>query len=122
MTNTLIQKVGGTSFGLLLVDDWLVGMFRTMNDVWHFLEYVGIQLSEGEPVPSEIYIFLITTADNPDHVEILETGKLVKTAITVEGVEKEFFVYTALHDEPNTKEVHNKVLELLPTIIRTLYE
>ena len=44
-----------------MVDDWLLGLFRTNQDVWRFLEYLGEQLEAGEPVPKEIHVFTVAT-------------------------------------------------------------
>ena len=123
MTNKLIQRVGDTMFNLLLVDDWLMGLFYTNNDVWRFLEYLGRQLEAGEEVPNEIYIFTVATTGTPD-VAILEIGKVIKTPTQMpdETEKKDRFVYTAIHEGPEWTEKEEIVRALFPQIMEALYE
>ena len=122
--NPLIQKVGNVMFNLLLIDNWLIGLFRTSNDVWRFLEELGRQLDAGEPVPSEIHIFTVATTGTPE-VNILEMGKILKRPLKMPPDEhgvisiKECFLYTALHDDP---EVEALVRNFFPQIMEVLYE
>lgn len=125
--NPHIQRVGNTMFNLLLVDEWLVGLFRTNNDVWRFLTYLGEQLDAGEPVPNEIHVFTIVTTGTPE-VEILETAKIVKTPLKMppdeNGVVRivECFLYTAIHDGPEVAQLTEIVQSTFPQIMEVLYE
>ena len=101
MANRLIEKAEGYMFNVLIVDEWLVGLFKTNNDAWRFLEYLGERLAEGKKVPDQIYIFMIAVTGIPeDPVKILQTAKVVKKNVRLDmnsDKRTPFFVYTALH-------------------------
>lgn len=99
-SNPNIQRLGNTMFNLLMVDDWLVGLFGNSRDIWRFLEYLGRQLAAGEPVPKEIHVFTVVTTA-PGEIEVLETAKIVRTPLQgpQEKEPKDYFIYTAIHED-----------------------
>lgn len=125
--NPYITKVGGPAFNILMVDDWLVGLFKTNNDIWRFLKYLGVQLSNGEEVPDKVYVFTVVITGVPEApLKILETAKIVKMNLPLDQPEekrKPYFVYTAIHNHQSEhEEVKKKVLTLAPDIMETLHE
>ena len=114
-------------FNLLLIDDWLIGLFGTNNDIWRFLEQLGKQLEAGEPVPKEIYVFTVSHMNLSSETHILETAKIVRTSLNIpsndeEALTKEYFIYTAMHDDPETKRVALVVQKVFHQILKVLYE
>ena len=120
--NVNIQKVGNSVFNLLLIDQWLVGIFRTNNNVWDFLRYLGDQLDAGEPVPKDIFLFTCATTGT-ERPAVLERAKIVRTAIEVSGKPpKDYFLYTAIHNDEEINRVNELVEELFPQIMEALYD
>jgi hypothetical protein len=131
MSNPNIEKImsvgEGSLFNLLMVDDWLVCLFPTNNHLWSYLGYLGQQLMAGEPVPEKVYLFTIAAARASVGYEapsVLEAGKVVKTKLTTvddDGNQIERFIYTAIHDDHELREVKELVDRHFPQIIEVLY-
>lgn len=122
MNNPNIQRVGNTVFNLLMVDDWLLALFRTNQDVWHFLEYLGVQLATGEPVPKEIHVFTIATT-GIDEIAILETAKIVRMPLKVLDHDKPQlrYIYTAIHEDAEVERLKEIVRVSWLEIMEVLY-
>jgi hypothetical protein len=138
MNSPYIQKVEGTLFNLLMVDNWLVGLFRTNNDIWRFVEYLSEQLAAGEPVPQEIYVVTLAGPNQwrwknriqgyvAGPSDILEMARIVRMTLKLpsndeNARETDYLVYTALHDSPEAEKVRVMVKEYFPQILMALYE
>lgn len=121
MGNINIERVGGSMFTILVVDEWLVGLFYTNNDVWRFLTHLGKQLSDGEPVPEKVFIFTVTLTGVPeDPVKILETATIFKTKLDMLDSEEEYFIYKVLYDSA-AKKLEDLVRKYWADIEEVLY-
>jgi len=123
MNNPVVQKLGNTIFNLLMVDNWLICIFRTNNDLWSLLQFLGEKLAAGEPVPKEIYVFtLVGINSNIYDISVVETGRIVRMPINLpsEDEPKDRFVYTAVHEHIETERLKELVREAWPQIMEVL--
>lgn len=105
--NVNIEKVGGTAFSLLIFDDWLIGLFRTNQDLWNFLWDVRVKLKNDEQdLPEELFMLTVAETEIPeDPVKILEMAKLTKIMGRKYPTNPEseetcpYVLYTALHND-----------------------
>jgi len=123
MSNPNIQRVGNTVFNLLMVDDWLLGLFRTNQDIWRFLEYLGVQLATEKPVPREIHVFTIAST-GIDEIVILESAKIVRMPLKVLDHDRPQirYIYTAIHEDAEVERLKEVVRASWSEIMEVLNE